>query len=59
MNYVTLWLSSGNKIRVGYYDKDFESIYEDWEKGEVMAFQNCCVRGKDVIAIEYIGEGSE
>jgi hypothetical protein len=53
-NYVTLWLSNGKRIKGEYFAEDFDGIYEDWEKGQVMAFLNCCVRGKDVIGMEYV-----
>lgn len=53
MEKVLLILSNGKKVG-GYYDEgDFDGIYKDWENGEVMAFLNCCVKGTEVIGMEY------
>lgn len=53
MNSVTLVLSNGKKIKGHYDEGDFDGIYEDWEKDRVMGFLNCCVKGNEVIGMEY------
>lgn len=53
MEKVLLILSNGKKLWGSYDKDDFDGIYDDWEKGEVMAFLNCCVKGTEVIGMEY------
>jgi len=53
MSYVTLWLSNGKKIDGHYDEGDFDGLFEDWDEDRIMGFSNCCVRGKDVVLIEY------
>jgi hypothetical protein len=53
MKHVLLYLSNGKKIKGLYDEGDFDGIYEDWDKGDMMGFHNCCVKGTEVIGMEY------
>jgi hypothetical protein len=57
MLYFNLYLSSGVTVKVSCEEMEYDSIYENWEKGSgVLAFEEGCVHAKDVVFIEYLDE---
>ena len=59
MSRVLLYLSNGMKVEGKYDEGDWDGIYDDWMKGGIMGFQNCCVRGKDVVLMVYATQRDE
>ncbi len=53
MGSVKIHLMNGGTFDAKYADEEYDSIYESWMKGDMMAFENCCVHGDEVMLIEY------
>ena len=52
---VILHLSNDITFTAFYFEGEYDEIYDAWHKGgeAVLAFENCCIKAKDVIMIEY------
>lgn len=50
---VKLQLRNGNVIVAKCPDDEYDSIYAAWTENRIMAFDNCVVKGLDVMAIQY------